>query len=106
MAQIVTSFPRAVRVIEHTLIPLQDGTTLAARIWMPEDAEQNPVPAILEYLPYRKRDGTYERDALERIPISQVTATPASASTFAAAVNRRACCSTSTPSRNKTMAWS
>jgi hypothetical protein len=53
-----------VRVIEHTLIPLKDGTMLAARIWLPEDAEQNPVPAILEYLPYRKRDGTYERDAL------------------------------------------
>jgi len=61
---IVTSFPRAVRVIEHTLIPLEDGTTLAARIWLPEDALENPVPAILEYLPYRKRDGTYERDAL------------------------------------------
>jgi putative CocE/NonD family hydrolase len=61
---IVTAFPRAVRVIEHTLIPLKDGTTLAARIWLPEDAERNPVPAILEYLPYRKRDGTYERDAL------------------------------------------
>ena len=29
-----------------------------------DDAELNPVPAILEYLPYRKRDGTYERDAL------------------------------------------
>ncbi len=61
---IVTTFPNAVRVIEHTLIPLKDGTMLAARIWLPEDAEQNPVPAILEYLPYRKRDGTYERDAL------------------------------------------
>jgi uncharacterized protein len=61
---IVKNFPKAVRVIEHTLIPLKDGTTLAARIWLPEDAEQNPVPAILEYLPYRKRDGTYERDAL------------------------------------------
>jgi uncharacterized protein len=61
---IVTNFPKAVRVIEHTLIPLKDGTTLAARIWLPDDAEQNPVPAILEYLPYRKRDGTYERDAL------------------------------------------
>jgi uncharacterized protein len=61
---IVTTFPRAVRVIEHTLIPLKDGTLLAARIWLPEDAGQNPVPAILEYLPYRKRDGTYERDAL------------------------------------------
>ena len=55
---------KAVRVIEHTLIPLKDGTALAARIWLPDDAEQNPVPAILEYLPYRKRDGTYERDAL------------------------------------------
>src|SRR5947199_9558645 len=44
-------------------MPLKDGTTLAARIWLPDDAEQNPVPAILEYLPYRKRDGTYERDA-------------------------------------------
>jgi uncharacterized protein len=53
-----------VRVIEHTLIPLKDGTALAARIWLPEDAAQNPVPTILEYLPYRKRDGTYERDAL------------------------------------------
>src|SRR5262249_55996333 len=61
---IVTTFPRSVRVIEHTLIPLKDGTMLAARIWLPDDAEQNPVPAILEYLPYRKRDGTYERDAL------------------------------------------
>lgn len=61
---IVTAFPRTVRVIEHTLIPLKDGTTLAARIWLPDDAEHNPVPAILEYLPYRKRDGTYERDAL------------------------------------------
>jgi predicted acyl esterase len=61
---IVTAFPRTVRVIEHTLIPLKDGTMLAARIWLPDDAEQNPVPAILEYLPYRKRDGTYERDAL------------------------------------------
>jgi len=61
---IVTRFPRTVRVIEHCLIPLKDGTRLAARIWLPVDAEQNPVPAILEYLPYRKRDGTYERDAL------------------------------------------
>ena len=62
---IVTNFPRKVRVIEHMPIPLKDGTTLAARIWLPEDAEQNPVSAILEYLPYRKRDGTYERDALD-----------------------------------------
>ena len=61
---IVTEFPRSVRVIEHTLIPLSDGTELAARIWLPDDAERSPVPAILEYLPYRKRDGTNERDSM------------------------------------------
>ena len=37
---IVTNFPRKVRVIEHMLIPLKDGTTLAARIWLPEDADR------------------------------------------------------------------
>lgn len=59
----VTDFPRGVREIENLFIPLGDGTRLAARIFLPEDAEANPVPAILEYLPYRKRDGTAERDA-------------------------------------------
>src|SRR5215510_1269854 len=63
-ASIVTDFPRRVRELENVLIPLGDGTRLAARIWLPEDAERHPVPAILEYLPYRKRGGTYERDAL------------------------------------------
>ena len=61
---IVAQFPHRVREIPHLLIPLADGTRLAARIWLPEDAESHPVPAILEYLPYRKRDGTWERDAL------------------------------------------
>ena len=61
---IVTEFPRHVREIENVFIPLSDGTKLAARIFLPEDAEADPVPAILEFLPYRKRDGTAERDAL------------------------------------------
>ena len=51
------------REIEHAWIPLADGTRLAARIWLPEDAEDDPVPAILEYLPYRKKDGTVVRDS-------------------------------------------
>lgn len=45
-------------------ITLSDGCRLSARIWRPVDADQSPVPAILEYLPYRKRDGTTARDAL------------------------------------------
>jgi putative CocE/NonD family hydrolase len=56
--------PTDVRVIHHAPITLTDGTVLSAMLWLPEDAETNPVPAILEYLPYRKSDGTSERDAL------------------------------------------
>jgi putative CocE/NonD family hydrolase len=60
----VGQFPRRVREIENQWITLADGCRLAARIWMPADAAQDPVPAILEYLPYRKRDGTAVRDEL------------------------------------------
>ena len=45
-------------------ITLSDGCRLSARTWIPDDAHDDPVPVILEYLPYRKRDGTTARDAL------------------------------------------
>src|SRR5215471_8732872 len=57
-------FPRRVNVLRDVFIPMSDGTKLAAQIWLPSDATRHKVPAILEYLPYRKRDGTSERDAL------------------------------------------
>jgi putative CocE/NonD family hydrolase len=51
------------KVLENEWIPLSDGRRLSARIWMPDDsAHKKPAPAILEYLPYRKRDGTAQRD--------------------------------------------
>ena len=49
--QIRTDLPRPVRVVEHLWIPLPDGTRLAARAWLPEDAERDPVPAILDAVP-------------------------------------------------------
>ncbi len=58
------SFPRPVRVIDHQWIPLSDGVRLAARLWLPEDADRHPVPAIIEYIPYRHRDFTLPRDEL------------------------------------------
>ncbi|MGQ7815663.1 CocE/NonD family hydrolase [Metapseudomonas furukawaii] len=61
---VISEFPYRVREIEHCLIPLSDGTPLAARIWLPESAGPQRFPAILEYLPYRKRDGTALRDSL------------------------------------------
>ncbi|MBC6440975.1 MAG: CocE/NonD family hydrolase [Rhodospirillales bacterium] len=48
--------------VEHLWIPMPDGTRLAARLWLPEGAERAPVPAVLEYIPYRKRDLTRLRD--------------------------------------------
>jgi uncharacterized protein len=60
----VTEFP--FEIIEHADlgIVMPDGCRLSARIWMPKNSENQPVPAILEYLPYRKRDGTTARDCL------------------------------------------
>ena len=56
--RIAEAFPREVREIETVWIEMPDGCRLAARIWLPDDAEQSPVPAILEHLPYRRRDYT------------------------------------------------
>ncbi|MGH7125916.1 MAG: CocE/NonD family hydrolase, partial [Stellaceae bacterium] len=58
----VAELPVAVREIENIWIPLSDGVRLAARLWLPDTAESAPVPAVLEYIPYRKRDMTALRD--------------------------------------------
>ncbi|MGX9354524.1 CocE/NonD family hydrolase [Roseobacteraceae bacterium S113] len=55
-------FPFAVSIDENHQITLPDGTVLSARLWRPET--QDPVPLILEFLPYRKRDGTIVRDEM------------------------------------------
>jgi putative CocE/NonD family hydrolase len=63
----MTSPTNALRDIEELPdmgITLTDGCRLSARVWRPVDATDDPVPVILEYLPYRKRDGTCARDAL------------------------------------------
>ncbi|MCM3637490.1 CocE/NonD family hydrolase [Sporosarcina luteola] len=59
-----TDFPRKIKELNNIWIPMSDGTRLSARIWLPEDAVKNPVPAILEYIPYRKNDFTALRDSL------------------------------------------
>ncbi len=60
MVTIRTDFPHEAEVIEPLWIPLPDGTRLAAKLWRPKGAGRYPV--ILEYLPYRLRDGTRARD--------------------------------------------
>ncbi|MFD6530403.1 CocE/NonD family hydrolase [Streptomyces sp. NPDC060184] len=54
-----TEFPYET-VREDLRVPLPDGTLLYARVWRPVTEE--PVPALLEYLPHRLGDGTAPRD--------------------------------------------
>jgi len=73
-----TALPQEVEDLENVWITLSDGCRLAARIWLPKAAATadttaphpqrlaqpgpTPVPAILEYIPYRKRDFMRRRD--------------------------------------------
>ena len=59
---VVAKFPQNIQVQDTIWIPMKDGARLAARLWLPEGAAQTPVPGILEYLPYRRSDGTRSRD--------------------------------------------
>jgi uncharacterized protein len=60
----VTQFPHQISDERDMGIVLSDGCRLSARVWMPVDAAKNPVPAVLEYIPYRKSDGTLPRDEI------------------------------------------
>ena len=62
MKPVKTKYPRRVLTIENVFIPMSDGRRLAARMWIPDDADTDKVPAIFEYMPYRKRDHMRERD--------------------------------------------
>ena len=42
--------------IETVWIPMADGRRLAARLFLPKTASTEPVPVVLEYIPYRRRD--------------------------------------------------
>ncbi len=60
--RVVTDFPFKVVETPDMGIVMPDGCRLSARVWMAEGA--GPVPAVLEYIPYRKRDGTLPRDEM------------------------------------------
>lgn len=58
--KIITNFPFKFDVVENDFLVLKDGTKLSFRAWYPKS--DKPLPSILEYIPYRKTDGTRTRD--------------------------------------------
>jgi len=62
LASIAQGADRGVRLVK-TSIPMPDGVRLAATLYMPADLRAGErVPALLEYLPYRKDDDTSVTD--------------------------------------------
>ncbi len=49
-------------IVRHDTIPMPDGIGLAVTLYLPADFATMPVPALLEYLPYRKDDAMLARD--------------------------------------------
>jgi uncharacterized protein len=62
--RLVTSLPHRITEEANVWIPVRDGTRLAARVWRPADTGDTPVPGIVEYIPYRKRDLSAVRDSV------------------------------------------
>jgi predicted acyl esterase len=52
----ITRFPHRFTETEECWIPMPDGARLAAKLWLPDISKRGRVPAIIELLPYRKRD--------------------------------------------------
>ncbi|HET6860017.1 MAG TPA: CocE/NonD family hydrolase [Streptomyces sp.] len=62
--RLVNDLPCTTKEEDHVTVPMSDGVLLSARIWRPTSSDTEPVPAVLEYIPYRKRDLTSVRDSI------------------------------------------
>jgi uncharacterized protein len=62
--RVVDQFPHEVVEEARLRIPMSDGVHLAGRLWRPADSDERPVPAVLEFIPYRQRDLTSVRDSM------------------------------------------
>ncbi len=60
-----------IKVVEHVWIEMSDSVRLSAKMWLPVDANNGPVPAVLEIIPYRKRDSYAIRDHCNHAWIAQ-----------------------------------
>ena len=43
-----------VRLIKNVLVPMRDGVNLAADLYVPDPDPGEPLPVVMEYIPYRK----------------------------------------------------
>ena len=77
-----------VRLIKNVLVPMRDGVSLAADLYVPDPDPGEPLPVVMEYIPYRK-DEVVPGHSLLRV-LRRSTATSSPASTSAAPAGPRA----------------
>jgi uncharacterized protein len=51
-----------VRIDRKVRVPMEDGTTIALTLYLPDAPSDGPFPAVMESLPYRKDDDCFARD--------------------------------------------
>ncbi len=61
MSESINTAPAAANY-QQIAIPLQDGTVLAARLWLP--VGERTVPLVMEWIPYRQSDNTAVGDSM------------------------------------------
>ncbi len=61
------NYATGVTVHKNVRIPMRDGTRLGADLYMPEDAAE-PLPVVVEYIPYRKDDVTPDERFFSYLP--------------------------------------
>ncbi|MHB8506174.1 MAG: CocE/NonD family hydrolase [Acidimicrobiales bacterium] len=49
-------YTHGVRLVKNVRVPVRDGTLLAADLYVPEGGDCEPLPVVMEYIPYRKDD--------------------------------------------------
>lgn len=60
-----SSAPPSVDRTDYIVVPLPNGISLGARLWLPAYASSRPVPALVDYHPYRSCDfSALDDDAL------------------------------------------
>lgn len=96
----VDRLPWAIQEEKHVTIPMADGVELSARIWRPTASDAEPVPAVLEYIPYRKNDLTSTRDAIHH-PYIAGHGYACVRVDLRGRASPEGCCSTSTSNRSR-----
>ena len=54
LSRVPIAYAPGVRLIKNVRIPMRDGVRLGADLYVPDTDAAEPLPVVMEYIPYRK----------------------------------------------------